>query len=99
MKTRLVAFFSFLLVTAAYSQVVDSLPADEQESGIVTTKELQFSQEWFDSVIAGNPERTSWIGEWVNSALPFSFQYGGADSATLLKSWKFESAEQNSGGR
>src|SRR5690349_12986152 len=85
MNIRYIALLPVILLTSAYGQIVDGLPAEQQESGIVTKKELQLSQEWFDGIAAGNPERTSWIGQWVSSAVPFSFQYGGADSATLLK--------------
>jgi hypothetical protein len=82
---------------AAYSQVVDSLPRYEQESSIVTKEELQLSHDWFNNIIAGNPERASWIGEWISSAVPFSFQYDAVDSVNLLKKWRLEKGESRSG--
>lgn len=96
MKIRFIPLLSLLSSLAAYSQVVDSLPLYEQESGIVTRKELQLSQDWFNNIIAGNPERASWIGEWVSSAVPFSFQYDAVDSVNLLKKWKLEKGESRS---
>src|SRR5438270_9811104 len=84
------------LLTPAYSQIRDSLRPTEQESGIVTGKEMELSEAWFNTIAAPNRPREPWLERWVSTAPPFSFQYDGVESGALLSKWKLE--ESDSGG-
>src|SRR5260370_36542689 len=94
-KTR-VLVFSCLSVLVAYSKIRDSLGPAEQESGIVTKKEMEISDAWFNTIVVPNRQREPWLDKWVSTALPFSFQYNGMDSGALLTKWKLEESD-NSG--
>jgi alpha-galactosidase len=94
MNARYAALIHMLLVPIAYCQIAENLRPNDQESGIVTKQEIRLSQDWFESIVTGNQDRSSWVGQWVSSAVPFSFQYAGADSRSFLKNWKLEKGEQ-----
>ena len=88
---------SSLAQSAEPAYVVDSLLPDQSESGLVTQRELDLAEKWLTAVTdtgAGKPE---WVEEWLGTALPFSFQYGGKPSAGLLKTWRLQVGEPKVG--
>src|SRR6266478_4494565 len=96
MSKNVVILLSCLSLSTAFSQIRDSLSVTEQESGIVTKKEMQLSEAWFKTIVESNQQREPWLDKWLSTALPFSFQYNGVDSGTLLSKWKLEKND-NSG--
>jgi hypothetical protein len=76
-------------LAAPAAQTTTTLHPQELESGIVTTAELNLSQRWFDAVTraAGSP---AWVDQWLGTALPFRFRYGGTESSAILPGWQLE---------
>src|SRR5438094_2290430 len=91
---KLVSLLVALVPFAGLAQTVASLAPHERESGLVTKPELGLSEEWFTAVTSTQPQRARWVGEWVSSALPFRFRYGGSDSNTFLQNWRLERGSQ-----
>ena len=75
------------------SRVVDVLPAHQSESGIVTRKELGLAEDWVHQVASVRNEDPPWLDGWLRTALPFSFQYGGESSSSLLSEWQLNKGE------
>ena len=73
--------------------VFDVLPAHQSESGLVTGNELRVTEEWTARLLAGGRDDSRWVQGWLGSAAPFSFQYGGESSSTLLGGWQLDQAE------
>ena len=74
-------------------RVVDVLAAHQLESGLVTRKELSLTEDWMYQVTSGSSEAPLWLDGWLNTALPFSFQYGGKSSSSILDQWQLEKGE------
>src|SRR5512143_3877585 len=58
-------------------------PAHESESSLVTQAELDLATQWWgaiDPVRADRSQSGAWHSQWLSSALPFSFRYGGEHS-------------------
>ena len=74
------------------------------ESSQVTPHELQLAQEWFAAISpdgAGKLPSEKWLDQWLSTALPFSFRYGGKEINSLLAGWQFREGEagENSSGQ
>ena len=95
MTKSFVILISCLSLSAAYAQIRSSLRPTEQESGIVTKKEMQVSDAWFNTIVASNQRHEPWLEGWVSTAPPFSFQYKGLDSGALLSKWKLEEKDES----
>ena len=78
---------------AKQSGIVETLLPYQSESGLVTRKELRLTKQWLDTVTSESGERPAWLNQWLGTALPFSFQYGGKPSDAFLKAWQLEKAE------
>ena len=66
------------------------------ESSQVTPHELQLAQEWFAAITpdgAGKLPSEKWLDQWLSTALPFSFRYGGKEINSLLTGWQFREGE------
>jgi hypothetical protein len=74
-------------------QTVDVLLPHQLESSLVTHNELQLARQWGEAVTASGPKESHgdvwWLDQWLNTARPFSFRYGGKDSASFLEQWQF----------
>ena len=66
------------------------------ESSQVTPHELQLAQEWFAAIApdgrGGSPPE-KWLDQWLSTALPYSFRYGGKEGNSLLMGWQFREGE------
>ena len=71
----------------------DVLPAHQSESGLVTRNELRIIQDWTNHLTSGSSDDSGWLAGWLGSAVPFSFQYGGESSFTLLGRWQLDRRE------
>ncbi|MEM2905804.1 MAG: alpha-galactosidase, partial [Candidatus Bathyarchaeia archaeon] len=71
--------------------VVDVLPPHLAESSLTTRDELLLTQRWLEAITSsgeGGRACEAWLDGWLSTSLPFSFRYGGQESAALLPSWK-----------
>jgi alpha-galactosidase len=73
---------------------VPALAPYQQESGLVTEKELAQSKAWFEALLTRRP---GWLDEWAGTGLPFSFNLDGKAISSLLENWKFSSASKSDG--
>jgi hypothetical protein len=70
----------------------DTAPDHESGSSLVTDDEMRTARQWYTAVCADGPNysRTGeWLEEWIGTAIPFSFHYGGESSRSLLAKWQF----------
>ena len=72
---------------------LDGLPAHESESGLVTGNELRLTRDWTSRIVSGSRDDSGWLEGWLGTAAPFSFQYGGETSSTLLGQWQLDQGE------
>ena len=84
------------------SKVVARLSAHEAESGIITGGEVEFVRNWVDLLEDNTGGKRpgkghAWLGEWLGTARPFSFVFGGKESGKILDSWNFETLPLKSG--
>ena len=82
----------------AKKSVVNVLLPHQLESGLVTESELHFSQQWVEAITpddGGKLPDGAWLGQWLGTAFPFSFRYGGKESDSILSQWQFQEGKQN----
>jgi alpha-galactosidase len=80
----------------AENSIVNILPSHQLESGLVTESELHLAQQWAEAIIPDDGGKLSgdvWLDQWLSTALPFSFRYGGKES--LLNQWQLHEKERN----
>src|SRR5580658_11233302 len=66
-------------------------PVEDSGSSVVTQDELQASRLWHAAIsapVANQSQATEWFDDWLGTARPFSFRYGGESSASLLAKWQ-----------
>jgi alpha-galactosidase len=96
MKITRAAIVALLCVGACLAQqtkeigIVDALAPYQSESGLVTRKELRLAEQWVASVTSEGSEKLPWVNQWLGTALPFSFKYGGERSDRLLQQWQLQ---------
>jgi hypothetical protein len=75
------------------AEIVEQLAPHQQESGLVTRREIGLARRWRSAVCdpaAAAVREPGWIDEWLAAAMPFGFQYGGKEAAPLLARWRRE---------
>jgi alpha-galactosidase len=90
-------FFAFVAQAEVKSEwVVSNLPAYQEESGLVTEKELQLADRWMQSVtrpVGGKFTAEEPLDHWLGAALPFSFYFDGKEAVSRLEQWQLREEE------
>ena len=74
-------------------------PAQDSASSVVTHEELQSSRLWHAAITApaaNQSPATEWFDQWLGTARPFSFLYGGESSGSLLAKWQMHKEDTQS---
>jgi alpha-galactosidase len=79
-----------------FAGVVDFMSPHQLEGGLVTRSELQLAEHWTRAVTLDGKEKSPWLDQWLGTAVPFSFRYGGKESASLLGEWQLQKRERKS---
>lgn len=74
------------VASCATSGEVDALLPYQAESSLVTKKEMRVAAAW-TTAVTSTGQGSAWVEQWLGTALPFSFQYAGVDSASFLQKW------------
>jgi len=86
---------------AKNNNIVDSLPLHQAESSLVTQRELALAGRWMRVVAPDEEDMDTnevWLDNWLNTAIPFSFRYGGIESDKLLPQWQLSIGAQKEEG-
>jgi alpha-galactosidase len=73
------------------SSVASALRPHQEESSIVTSKEVDLARQWSRGMlrgVEGRPASEVWTDGWLCADLPFSFLLAGKSSSALLPRWK-----------
>jgi alpha-galactosidase len=95
----MVSTWSFSALAA--ERPVASLPAHLAESGVPTQGEIDLVGTWLEAIVADEAVKNSaeaGLDDWIGTELPFGFQYGGKDFASLAGVWKFQHTEPKQEG-